>query len=72
MRPLIKYNPEDRIYVGKLSPLITALCKSANLLISLTAKKMTGDDTFQEVRSILSQIEHAPSVINDSLLQQLY
>jgi hypothetical protein len=29
----------------------------------LTAKKMTGDDTFQEVRATLSTIEHADSVI---------
>ena len=31
----------------------------------LIAKKMTGDDTFQEVRATLSSIEHAESVIHD-------
>ncbi len=31
----------------------------------LIAKKMTGDDTFQEVRATLSAIEHAKSVIKD-------
>lgn len=31
----------------------------------LVARKMTGDDSFQEVRSILSKIEHAESVIKD-------
>ena len=31
----------------------------------LTPRKMTGDDTFQEVRATLSAIEHAPSAIND-------
>jgi len=31
----------------------------------LTAKKMTGDDTFQEVRATLSTIEHADSMIDD-------
>jgi hypothetical protein len=31
----------------------------------LTAKKMTGDDTFQEVRATLSTIEHAKSMIDD-------
>ena len=31
----------------------------------LSAKKMTGDDTFQEVRATLSAIEHADSIIND-------
>lgn len=31
----------------------------------LEAKKMTGDDSFQEVRSTLSTIEHAESVIHD-------
>ena len=30
----------------------------------LTAKKMTGDDTFQEVRATLSTIEHAESMID--------
>lgn len=30
----------------------------------LTAKKMTGDDTFQEVRATLSTIEHAESIID--------
>jgi hypothetical protein len=30
----------------------------------LTAKKMTGDDTFQEVRATLSTIEHADSMID--------
>lgn len=30
----------------------------------LTAKKMTGDDTFQEVRATLSTIEHAASMID--------
>lgn len=30
----------------------------------LIAKKMTGDDTFQEVRATLSTIEHAESMIN--------
>ncbi len=31
----------------------------------LTAKKMTGDDTFQEVRATLSSIEHARSAIDE-------
>jgi hypothetical protein len=31
----------------------------------LTAKKMTGDDTFQEVRATLSTIEHSKSIIDD-------
>lgn len=31
----------------------------------LIAKKMTGDDSFQEVRATLSTIEHAKSVVND-------
>ena len=31
----------------------------------LVAKKMTGDDSFQEVRSTLSEIENAQSVIDD-------
>jgi superfamily II DNA/RNA helicase len=31
----------------------------------LSAKKMTGDDTFQEVRSILSRIENAADIIED-------
>ncbi len=31
----------------------------------LKAKKMTGDDTFQEVRATLSSIEHAKSAIDD-------
>lgn len=30
----------------------------------LTAKKMTGDDTFQEVRATLSTVEHAESMID--------
>lgn len=31
----------------------------------ITVKKMTGDDSFQEVRSILSQIENASDIITD-------
>ena len=37
----------------------------------LSAKKMTGDDSFQEVRATLSAIEHADSIVSDEVFQVL-
>ena len=53
----------NRVLQALEDPINTELV--AEGIQTLVAKKMTGDDTFQEVRSILSNIEHANSVIHD-------
>lgn len=64
---ILEYNnvkmESNRVLQGLEDPVNTELEMEG--IQQLIAKRMTGDDTFQEVRSILSQIEHAPSVIND-------
>lgn len=63
---ILEYNnvkmESNRVLQGLEDPINTELVIEG--IQPLVAKKMTGDDTFQEVRSILSQIEHAPSAID--------
>lgn len=64
---ILEYNnvkmESNRVLQALEDPINTELI--AENIEPLAAKKMTGDDTFQEVRSTLSAIEHADSVIND-------
>ena len=63
---ILEYNnvkmESNRVLQGLEDPINTELAIEG--IQPLVAKKMTGDDTFQEVRAILSQIEHAPSAID--------
>lgn len=64
---ILEYNnvkmESNRVLQALEDPINTELL--AEKIEPLTAKKMTGDDTFQEVRATLSSIEHAQSVIHD-------
>ena len=64
---ILEYNnvkmESNRVLQALEDPINTELI--AEHIDPLIAKKMTGDDTFQEVRSTLSSIEHAESAIND-------
>ena len=64
---ILEYNnvkqESNRVLQALEDPINTELI--AKGIEPLTAKKMTGDDTFQEVRATLSSIEHADSTIND-------
>jgi len=63
---ILEYNnvklESNRVLQALEDPINTELIEEG--IQQLTAKKMTGDDTFQEVRSTLSTIEHAESVVN--------
>lgn len=64
---ILEYNnvkmESNRVLQALEDPINTELI--AEGIQPLTAKKMTGDDTFQEVRATLSSIEHAKSAIKD-------
>lgn len=64
---ILEYNnvkmESNRVLQAIEDPINTELI--ADGIEPLVAKKMTGDDTFQEVRATLSAIEHAESSIND-------
>lgn len=64
---ILEYNnvkmESNRVLQALEDPINTELI--AENIQPLIAKKMTGDDTFQEVRATLSSIEHAASAIND-------
>lgn len=64
---ILEYNnvkmESNRVLQALEDPINTELISEG--IQPLIAKKMTGDDTFQEVRATLSSIEHAKSVIND-------
>ena len=64
---ILEYNnvkmESNRVLQALEDPINTELL--AEGIQPLSAKKMTGDDTFQEVRATLSSIEHAKSAIND-------
>lgn len=64
---ILEYNnvkmESNRVLQALEDPINTELI--AENIQPLIAKKMTGDDTFQEVRATLSSIEHADSVINN-------
>jgi len=64
---ILEYNnvkmESNRVLQALEDPINTELI--AENIQPLIAKKMTGDDTFQEVRATLSSIEHANSAIND-------
>lgn len=64
---ILEYNnvkmESNRVLQTLEDPINTELI--AENIQPLIAKKMTGDDTFQEVRATLSSIEHADSVINN-------
>ena len=64
---ILEYNnvkmESNRVLQALEDPINTELI--AENIQPLIAKKMTGDDTFQEVRATLSSIEHAKSAIND-------
>ena len=64
---ILEYNnvkmESNRVLQALEDPINTELI--AEGIQPLIAKKMTGDDTFQEVRATLSSIEHAKSAIND-------
>lgn len=61
---ILEYNnvkmESNRVLQALSDPINTEL--NAEKIEPLTAKKMTGDDTFQEVRTTLSSIEHADNV----------
>jgi hypothetical protein len=64
---LLEYNnvkdEGDRVLHALEDPINTELIDGG--VQPLVAKKMTGDDTFQEVRATLSTIENSESIIND-------
>ena len=64
---ILEYNnvkmESNRVLQAIEDPINTELI--ADGIQPLSAKKMTGDDTFQEVRATLSAIEHAQSSIKD-------
>ena len=64
---ILEYNnvkiESNRVLQALEDPINTELI--AEGIQPLIAKKMTGDDTFQEVRATLSSIEHAKSVIHE-------
>ena len=64
---ILEYNnvklESNRVLQALEDPINTELI--AEKVKPIIAKKMTGDDSFQEVRSTLSEIEHASSVIDD-------
>ena len=64
---ILEYNnvkmESNRVLQALEDPINTELI--AEHIEPLLAKKMTGDDTFQEVRATLSAIEHANSAIDD-------
>ena len=64
---ILEYNnvkmESNRVLQALEDPINTELI--AEGIQPLIAKKMTGDDSFQEVRATLSSIEHAKSAIND-------
>lgn len=64
---ILEYNnvkmESNRVLQALEDPINTEL--KAEGIQPLIAKKMTGDDTFQEVRATLSSIEHARSAIKD-------
>lgn len=63
---ILEYNnvklESNRVLQALEDPINTELIDEG--VQQLTAKKMTGDDSFQEVRATLSTIEHAESVID--------
>ena len=63
---ILEYNnvklESNRILQALEDPINTELNEEG--VQPLTAKKMTGDDSFQEVRATLSAIEHAESVVD--------
>lgn len=64
---ILQYNnvkqESNRILQALEDPINTEL--HSEKIQELIAKKMTGDDSFQEVRATLSAIEHAQSTVND-------
>ena len=64
---ILEYNnvkmESNRVLQALEDPINTELISES--IQPLKAKKMTGDDTFQEVRVTLSAIEHAKSAIHD-------
>lgn len=64
---ILEYNnvkmESNRVLQALEDPINTEL--NADGIKPLVSRKMTGDDSFQEVRATLSDIEHANSVIND-------
>lgn len=64
---ILEYNnvkmESNRVLQALEDPINTELISEG--IKPLIAKKMTGDDTFQEVRATLSAIEHAKSAIDD-------
>ena len=64
---ILEYNnvkmESNRVLQALEDPINTELISEG--IQPLIAKKMTGDDTFQEVRATLSSIEHSKSAIND-------
>jgi hypothetical protein len=64
---ILEYNnvklESNRVLQALEDPINTELISES--VQPLTAKKMTGDDTFQEVRATLSTIENAESVIDN-------
>lgn len=64
---ILEYNnvklESNRVLQGLEDPINTELLEEG--IPPLQARKMTGDDTFQEVRATLSAIENAKSVIHD-------
>lgn len=64
---ILEYNnvkqESNRVIQALDDPINTELIMAG--IDPLVAKKMTGDDTFQEVRATLSAIEHAKSAIDD-------
>ena len=64
---ILEYNnvklESNRVLQALEDPINTELISEE--IEPLIAKKMTGDDTFQEVRATLSAIEHADSVVED-------
>lgn len=63
---ILEYNnvklESNRVLQALEDPINTELNKEG--VQPLTAKKMTGDDSFQEVRATLSTIEHAENVVD--------
>lgn len=64
---ILEYNnvkmESNRVLQALEDPINTEL--NADGIKPLVSRKMTGDDSFQEVRATLSDIEHADSAIND-------
>lgn len=64
---ILEYNnvklESNRVLQALEDPINTEL--NSEGIQPLSAKKMTGDDSFQEVRATLSAIEHADSIVSD-------